>query len=265
MINADKNLFLQQADNIYAITSGRGSMGKTWLSVTLAQALNLQKQSVLLFDADNGLLNMDFQLASQETYTLQNVVQGDMALNQVVFPINKKKFDMICGLSGSDVLTDMPVGRLQILSDDLKVLAQNYDKVIVDLANSGKVMANLMPAQTNFILVCTSEPSNIVSTYNFLQTVVAGEQYKSLQIVVNYANSYEEGLRTYNTLQRACEQYGRTMPQLLGVIRRDTRVRDSIRSHALLLNKYPNSEAAEDVLNIARKILEMGEKHEKTL
>lgn len=265
MINADKNLFLQQADNIYAITSGRGSMGKTWLSVTLAQALNSLKQSVLLFDADNGLLNMDFQLGLQRAYTLQDVVDGRMTLNQVIHPINKKKLDMICGASGSDVLADMPLGRLQILGDDLKVLAQSYDKVIIDLANSDKILGNLVSAQTNLILVCTGEPSNIVSTYNFLQAVVAGSQHKSLQIVVNYASSFEEGLRTYDTLRRACEQYGKTVPQLLGVIRRDTHVRDSIRNRTLLLNKYPNCEAAEDVLKIARKILNVAEGGEDAL
>ena len=43
-------------------------------------------------------------------------------------------------------------------------------------------------------------------------------------------------------------------PRLLGVIRRDTRVRDAIRNHVLLLNRYPNSEAAEDVMNIAKKL-----------
>lgn len=78
--------------------------------------------------------------------------------------------------------------------------------------------------------------------------------YKSLQIVINYANSYEEGLRTYDTLRRACEQYMTATPKLLGIIRRDTKVRDAIRNHVLLLNRYPNSEAAEDVVNIARKL-----------
>ena len=61
MINTDKNLFLQQKHNVIAITSGVGSMGKTWLATTLAHAVNSLKKSVLLFDADNGLLNTVFQ------------------------------------------------------------------------------------------------------------------------------------------------------------------------------------------------------------
>ena len=61
-IKIDKNLFLTQPSHIIGVTSGLGSMGKTWLSVTLAHALNLLRDIVLLFDANNGLLNTDFQL-----------------------------------------------------------------------------------------------------------------------------------------------------------------------------------------------------------
>ena len=110
------------------------------------------------------------------------------------------------------------------------------------------------------IWVCTKEPSNLVSTYKFLQTAAVSERYKNMQIIVNYAQSYEEGLQTYNILRRACEEYITQTPLLLGVVRRDTRVRDAIRNRFLLLNRYPNSEAAADIMQIARKILPKGEK-----
>ena len=111
--------------------------------------------------------------------------------------------------------------------------------------------------------MCTNDPSNLVSTYDYLKDIVGKKQYKNLQIVVNYANSYEEGLQTYGIIRRACEQYIKETPKLLGVVRRDTRVRDAIRNHVLLLNRYPNSEAAEDVMQIARNMIKMGDKYEQ--
>ncbi len=258
MININKNLFLQRNRNIIAITSGVGSMGKTWLTLTLSHALNILQKSVLLFDADNGLLNVAAQTDVSSLYSLNDVLASDITLNQAITPVNRRKFDTVFGITGSNILESTPVGRLQILRDDLLLAAQDYDYLLIDLPSSEKISFNILPTDANLILVCTNEPSNLVSTYKFLQDTAATERYKNMQIVVNHAQSYEEGLQTYNTLRRACEEYITKTPALLGVVRRDTRVRDAIRNRFLLLNRYPNSEAAEDIMQIARKILQKG-------
>jgi CO dehydrogenase nickel-insertion accessory protein CooC1 len=50
------------AGRLIAIASGKGGVGKTWLSVTLAHALSRAGKRVLLFDGDLGLANVDVQL-----------------------------------------------------------------------------------------------------------------------------------------------------------------------------------------------------------
>ena len=47
---------------VVAIASGKGGVGKTWLSITLAHALAHAGRRVLLLDADLGLANVDIQL-----------------------------------------------------------------------------------------------------------------------------------------------------------------------------------------------------------
>lgn len=256
MINTDRNLFLMRGGNITAVTSGIGSMGKTWFASTLAHALNIRQKSVLLFDADNSLANISFQLGLSPNTTLDGILSGNICFNQALYSLGRKKFDFIGATTGSEILQDTPDGRLQILREELLITAKNYDYVIADMPLSEKVITHFMPHDVNLILICTNDPSNLVSTYQFLHEAAKFYHYKNLQLVINYANSYEEGMQTYNTLRRACEQYIKTIPPLLGVVRRDTRVRDAIRNKYLLLNRYPDSEAAEDIMNIADKFIQ---------
>lgn len=259
MINVDKSLFLQQNHTVVAITSGFGSMGKTWLAVTLAHAINLLKKSVLLFDADNGLLNTDFQVGVNLQGKIEEVLNGDKTLNQIITPLGRKKFDIIADTPGNNVLNNVAVGRLQILREEISLLSDNYDYTILDFPTDEKLFSHFLPTPVDLILVCTNEPSNLVSTYNFLQKSSDSAKYKNLRIIVNYANSYEEGLQTYNILRHACEKYIKVTPPLLGVVRRDTRVRNAINNQVLLLNRYPTSEAAQDVMQIAHRIVKDGE------
>ena len=48
-------------NNLIAIASGKGGVGKTWFSITLAHCLSQAGKQILLFDGDLGLANLDIQ------------------------------------------------------------------------------------------------------------------------------------------------------------------------------------------------------------
>lgn len=124
---------LRKGKNMLAVASGKGGVGKTWFSITLAHALSTLRQKTLLFDGDLGLANIDIQLGLMVKYDLGSVISGALSLNQVVHHYDKGRFDVIAGRSGSAGLASMPVGRLQILGEDLSLLASGYNKVILDM------------------------------------------------------------------------------------------------------------------------------------
>jgi flagellar biosynthesis protein FlhG len=73
--------------------------------------------------------------------------------------------------------------------------------------------------------------------------------------VVNQASSVLEGEKTYKTLLKACENFLRLSPPLAGMVRHDTRVKDTIRHQTPILIRSPNADAAEDVQKIADFVL----------
>ena len=226
--------------NMIAVASGKGGVGKTWFSITLAHALSGLRQKTLLFDGDLG-----------------SVISGAKTLNQVVHHCDKTHFDIIAGRSGSAGLASMPIGRLQILGEDLSLLASNYNKVILDMgAGVEKPVRILSGMAEKIIVLCTGEPTSLTDAYAFIKIMAMQYPKCNLNVVINQANSVREGQRTYDTLLKACRNFLKISPELLGIIRHDTRVRDSIRNQTPLINRYPTSEAAEDVIEIARKLID---------
>ena len=242
-----------------SVVSGSRSCGKTFFAINLAQALGMLKKKALLFDADNGLYNTKKQLGLNVVKDLDSVVYGCDSLNQIVYNYDKGHFDFICGNPDSSGLLTMSVGRLQILSDDLDILSQNYEKVILDIGagrtNPSKVFGEIAHSS---IVVCSPSATMIMENYELIRMIASHFPKTTIHIVINKVNSFKEGERTYDILVKACHTFLEIDPHLLGIIRNDTRVRDSIRNQSTIINRYPESEAAKDIMSIAKRIVENG-------
>jgi flagellar biosynthesis protein FlhG len=244
-----------QCRNMIAIASGKGGVGKTWFSITLAHALAKRGDHVLLFDGDLGLANVDIQLGLTPTRDLGAVIDGSSSLPGAVTAYKEGKFDIIAGRSGSGSLATLPTQKLSELRNDLIALARNYDHVLVDLGagvdRSVRQMAG--PAAVTYVVV-TDEPTSLTDAYAFIKLARAANPTADLHVVVNMATTVNEGLRTYETICKASETFLQYTPPLAGVIRRDPKVRDAIRAQTPIMTRSPASDAASDVAAIAERI-----------
>lgn len=242
--------------NMIAIASGKGGVGKTWFAITLAHALARQGVRTLLFDGDLGLANLDIQLGLTPKHDLGGVIAGRLTLNQAVVNFEEGGFDVIAGRSGSGALASIPASRLHILGDDLALLAATYDKVLLDLgAGVERTVRQLASYVNTCIVLSTDEPTALTDAYAFIKIIHHERPDINIQIVTNMVNSNREGERTYNTLLKACQGFLKISPPLLGIVRRDNKVREAIRNQVSILTRYPNSEAAIDVEAIAQRLV----------
>jgi flagellar biosynthesis protein FlhG len=244
------------ARNMIAVASGKGGVGKTWFSITLAHALAAAGRRALLFDGDLGLANLDIQLGLMPKNDLGQVIAGRITLAQAVEPCADTGFDVIAGRSGSGNLANLAPSRLTMLADELTALARGYDHVVLDLgAGLERTVRQLALACGQCLVVVTDEPTALTDAYAFIKVMHQQVPDYDMRIVANMVNSNKEGEKTYNTLRKACEGFLKISPPLMGIVRRDGKVRDAIRAQASILTRFPNAEAADDVAAIAKSIL----------
>ena len=242
---------------LIAIASGKGGVGKTWLSISLAQALAEAGDKALLFDGDLGLANVDVQLGLVPERDLSEVLRGQCSLAAARCRHPEAGFDVIAGRSGAGGLAGLAAEKLAELTDSLLRLTADYDRVILDLAAGVERPVRFLAAQCGLCLVVvTDEPTSLTDAYAFIKLLVMRSPQALPKIVVNQAAGRADGERTYQALAKACESFLGFRPELLGIVPKDSKVKASIRRQAPLLTRHPDSAAAESLRKLARRITE---------
>jgi len=244
---------------LITIASGKGGVGKTWLSVTLAHALSHAGKNTALFDGDLGLANVDIQLGIMPEKDLGHVISGEATFAEIATPYADKdgsSFDVLPGKSGSGALGSLSRAALNDLKEGLITCSTNYDYLLLDLAAGiDPSVTTLSQHNGKVIVVLTADPTSLTDAYAFIKITAMKNPNADIAIVVNNVASKTEGERTFEAIKRACEGFLKISPPLAGIIRSDTKVVDSIRSQVPLLTRHPSSDAATDVKNLVAYLI----------
>lgn len=253
--------------NVFMVASGKGGVGKTWFSISLAHSLAREGKNVLIFDGDLGLANIDIQLGLMPEKDLSSVIAGKCTLSEAIYSYKNimipegypGKLDILPGRSGSGTLSRLSVQRLMFLRQGLRAIAPQYDYVIIDLgAGIGGTVRALSPIASKAFVITMDEPTALTDAYAFMKVMHTTENPNlEMHIVVNQADSERGGLRTYEALSTVCQNFLKFKPELLGVIRQDIHVPDSIRHQIPMAIRHPNSQAQDDLTRITEKVLSL--------
>lgn len=245
---------------ILAVASGKGGVGKTWLSATLACAFARAGQRSLLVDCDLGLANIDVQLGVRPQADISSVVRGWLELDAAVTPVmggagRSGGFDLLAGHSGSGTLASIKPDELSRIANGLSALAPHYDRVVLDLA------AGIEPSVLRFcraadrlLVVTTEEPTALTDAYALVKVLRLQGAQIAPWVVVNMAESRMKGRKIFDQFAHACQEYLGLKPHFAGVVTRDPRVADAIRAQSPLPVRHPQSQAFEDVIRIVEAL-----------
>jgi len=251
-----KELFTEdQTKNVFVFVSGVEHIGTSWCALNLAHALTLKKKKVLIIDGNGNLSNISSYIPLKNPSYLEEYISGQKTLNQLILAYKNINFNILTALPGDNYLEALPQGRIQIFIDDLRIISKNYDYVIIDAgSNIDEKNLPFYKMARHLFIMSSEKSSDLVKTFDVLQNILRMGVSGDCKLIINRVNSFEDGYKIYKELSRAISRSGLKEVDLLGIVRFDTRIRDTIKNRELLLARYPSSEAAVDIYHMAEKI-----------
>ncbi len=154
-----------------SITSGKGGVGKTSLSINLASKLAQQKLKVLLVDCDFGLANVDVMLNLKPQSTLEDLLAGKASISEVVVD-SGYEFDVLPASSGIPEIADLHLEKQKYLIKELAAIQSFYDYLIFDTGSGlHKSILRINAAAEQIIIVTNPEPTAITDAYAMIKAL----------------------------------------------------------------------------------------------
>ncbi|MCF8068783.1 MAG: MinD/ParA family protein [Desulfobacterales bacterium] len=239
---------------IVTITSGKGGVGKTNVSVNVALHLAEQGYKTCLFDADLGLANINILLGLRPELNLKDVVLGDKSIDDILIK-DFNGIDILPGSSGVEEIANLSTDQIKPLIEDFSKLSL-YDFIIFD--TSAGIHTNVMSfcmASEEVVVVITPEPTSLTDAYALVKTLALNNYRGDVKVIINQCKTVAVAKLVYSKFKNAVEKHLGLQILSLGMIYLDEKVTDAVSQQKPLLRLYPESNASRCMGKIAEKII----------
>ena len=248
---------------IIAVTSGKGGVGKTFVSANLAAALARNGRRVLVLDADLGLANLDVLLNLFPKITLHDVFTGKHSLPEAIVPVSSGFWVLLAGSGMVEYSRMTPEIRDQ-LQKVVTEIDPRFDHVLLDTgAGISDVVLYTVSLARDVLVVVTPEPTSLTDAYATIKVLAQTQGRRRFDLVVNQTRKPGEGRAVRQQLQQVVDRYvnpgldGPVRLELMGEVPSDPAVRESVQRRQLLQELLPGAPAAVALSAVAGKLMDL--------
>jgi flagellar biosynthesis protein FlhG len=239
---------------VFAVTSGKGGVGKTNLSVNLGIAMAQTGQRVALLDADMGLANVDILLGMYPKFNLSHVLSGEKSLDDVML-VGPSGLKVIPGASGIQKMSELNTIEQASIIRAFSEIDQDLDVLIVDTAAgiSASVVNFARACQEILVVVC-DEPTSLTDAYAFIKLLNRDYGLSHFHVVTNMVQTLQQGQALFQKLTKVTDHYLDVTLQFAGAVPYDDYLRKSVQKQTPVVIGFPRSKSSLAIKSIAEKI-----------
>ena len=235
-----------------AVTSGKGGVGKTSVSVNLAVALARAGGSVMLMDADLGLANVDIMLGLQPRFNLSHVMNQQCRMEDVLVR-GPADLRIVPGASGIMRMASLSTAEHAALVHALSEVGQNVDVLLVDTsAGINETTISFVRACQEVVVVVCDEPTSITDAYALIKVLSRDYGITHFRILPNMVPSVQTGRELFGKLTRVTDRFLDVVLEFMGVVPSDEYLRKAVQHQLSVVERFPSSRSANAFRRLAK-------------
>ena len=255
LVTEDSSTSLKAGAKVLAVTSGKGGVGKTNITVNLAIALKRAGKKVLVIDADLGMANVDVVLGSRSHKHILNLLEDGVELNDVLIN-GPYGVTYISGGSGIEKAIDFSLEQRQLLMQKLASCGSLADIILLDTgAGLGKNVMDFVLAADEVLLITTPEPTALTDAYAMMKAYSMYAKEKNLRLIINRVYDEQESKDVAAKLKQTAERFLQMSIDCLGYVYEDSAVMRSVRRQTPFLVTNANCTATKCIEALAAGLL----------
>jgi flagellar biosynthesis protein FlhG len=240
---------------VLSVTSGKGGVGKTNLSVNLAYCLASMGRKVVLLDADLGLANVDILLGLAPKRNLFHLFHEGVDLRQILME-TPYGFSILPASSGVSDMLALSTGQKLDLLEAMDYLEGKINYLLVDTGagiNDNVIYFNL--AARERLLVLTTEPTSLTDAYALIKVMHKSHDVHRFRAVVNMAPGPRAAKAVFEKLATACDHFlsGISL-DFVGFVPADPAVRQAVIRQKPFCHLSPEAPASKKLMEMAQTI-----------
>jgi len=237
-----------------AVTSGKGGVGKTNISVNLALALGKLGKRVALFDADLALANAHILMGVNPSRTVVDALNADLSLSEICTE-GPSGIKLISGGSGLSEMMNLSGQNRRKIIRSFGELAADTDCLIVDTAAGIEDnVLDFVHACNRVLVVVVGEPAAFIDAYASIKVLSQTGRVTHFDIVVNRARNDAHGRDVFKRFKAIVDRFLTANIYHVGTIPEDDQLNASVSRCNPVVLSAPNSRAAKALEALAATI-----------